>query len=239
MTDELQLMNLFEALKRYANKIGQTAKDIEKNNPLYGQVQRGVRQSVGPIMRNFTSQEEVDRYQGFSQPEQPGIINAGARTAGQSVPYLLPAMATEAAAGSIATKFASHIPAGSTALGNAASMAGKGAVQSAPYGWMAGLPYAESGDERGQNIIEGTLASALLGAVFGAGAGVIQNKISPQVAKTPREYQRWPSGKFAPSKKSPTKIKKTVIEEVRQAVGKKPGETVYTGDLSRAVDKHN
>jgi hypothetical protein len=163
-----------------AHNIGNAETNLEKNVPLYGQLQSGIRQSVAPVFRNFTTQQNVQKYQGFSQPNQSGIAGNVAKFVGQQVPYIPLMMATEGVMNPVTSKLASLVPAGKTLATAAASGAAKGAIKFAPYGWMGGLEYAKTSEERVQHIARSTLENMALGGALhatGSSAAFGYNKV--------------------------------------------------------------
>lgn len=219
-------------LREKLREVGQAAVNAEKNNPLYGQLQSGVRSSIAPILQNI-SKSEARRYQSFSQPDQPGVLNTAARVVGQQVPYIPLVMATGAVANPVTSKVAQAIPAGRTVATNVLSGAAKGGIQTAPYGWMGGLNYAESGDKRGENIMRSTLISALLGGAAGGANSYITKALKDRTVKS-SPVLRDAKGRYATEKVVPQLSRKEVLLRAeRQRLGKGNKETVYIPDLMK------
>jgi hypothetical protein len=164
-----------QKLRQAGRPIGEAFLNAEKQNPLYGQLQAGIRESVAPIMANFVSKQGVDRYKSFSQPNKAGIPGAVAKFVGEQVPYVPLMLATEGMVGPYTSKIASRIPQGANAIQSAMAGAVKGGVKFAPYGWTGGLEKADNADERFNNIVTGIAKNAGAGAVLGAGGGLVKH----------------------------------------------------------------
>jgi hypothetical protein len=167
-----------QVVKNTIKNAGNAETSLEKNVPLYGQLQSGIRESVAPVMRNFTSQQNVDKYKSLSQPNKSGFAGTAAKFVGSQVPYVPLMMATEGAVNPVTSKIASLVPKGKTLATAAASGAAKGAIKFAPFGWMGGLEHADTAQERVKNIGKSTLENAALGGVLHGTGSVIGHQFN-------------------------------------------------------------
>lgn len=231
--------------------------NAEKNVPLYGQVQAGIRDTVAPILRNVVSQSNVDRYKSFNQPNTSGIAGDVARFAGGQVPYLPLMIATEGIANPVTSRIASLIPKGEGIINSALSTGAKTAVHFAPYGWMGGLDYAKTPKERVQNIGKSTAENVALGGglglVGGAARGALENvirkfnpkdspeQISQKTTKyIARVFTRGAGGKFAKNDAKPfvpAGPKNYAVPKDQPFKITKGGETIGSSDDNAWMDK--
>ena len=239
------------AIRSVGNTIGQTALNLEKQHPLYGQLQAGIRQTVAPVLRNFVPQETVNRYQSFSQPNKSGIAGGIAKAVGGTLPYVPLTVATSGFVNPITSRIASTIPKGVNLGTRVLSSAAKGAVNLAPYGAFEGLKYAPTPQERLQNVGKGVAGAAAIGAGFGAAGGAVgygaqaaMRKVSDsvrrifptaseqQISTISKKFVRDELGRFM---NLPKGGKKRIEEGVRVSVGKGGAEPVYYGDLRESL----
>jgi hypothetical protein len=151
-------------LRNDVGSVGHNIINLENKVPLYGQYAQGVRDFTTPIIKNFAPNiEQTNQQLGLNHQNQNGFLGTATRFAGSQVAAAPLMLATEGVANPVTSKLASLVPKGTSLLGAAASGAAKGAIQFAPYGWMGGLDYAKTPEERMQHIYKSTLENMALG----------------------------------------------------------------------------
>lgn len=176
--------------------IGQGELDLEKNVVPYGQLQRGIRSTVAPIVANFNP-KAAKTYQGFSQAEAPGFGNKAIRFAGEQIPYIPLVLATEGLINPVTSRAAAALPAVTEGMPLATRIllrGGAGAIKLAPtFGAISGLaatnqqgvPYTPQ--QRLQNVGLG----AATGTVAGLGGAAFSQIAGDLVAKYGTEAENF------------------------------------------------
>jgi hypothetical protein len=166
------VQNPQQAATNFGKGLAQGQLNAEKNIPIYGQLERGIRNAVAPIMGNFNP-ELASKFKALSQPEGTGFGAGVSRFVGEQVPYIPLAMGLGAIVNPWTAKLAGAVPAGVGVVGKVLAGAAKGAIELAPYGILAGIPVA-SPAQRAENVARGVGTMAGMGAGMGAAGSVIQ-----------------------------------------------------------------